>query len=50
VVEECTFDRNWLSHKVSLFDLDTKYADVMFLDEVLDYLARAGSGAAARTA
>jgi nicotinamidase-related amidase len=49
VVEECTFDRNWLSHKVSLFDLDTKYADVMFLDEVLDYLARAGAGAASRT-
>lgn len=38
VVEECTFDRNWLSHKVNLFDMDTKYADVMFLDEVLPLL------------
>ena len=38
VVEECTFDRNWLSHKVNLFDMDTKYADVMFLDEVLSLL------------
>lgn len=38
VVEECVFDRNWLSHKVNLFDLNSKYADVMFLDEVLDYL------------
>ncbi len=38
VVEECVFDRNWLSHKVNLFDLNSKYADVMFLDEVLQYL------------
>jgi nicotinamidase-related amidase len=39
VVEECVFDRNWLSHKVNLFDLNSKYADVMFLDEVLQYLS-----------
>jgi maleamate amidohydrolase len=32
------FDRNWLSHKVNLFDLNSKYADVMFLDEVLQYI------------
>jgi maleamate amidohydrolase len=38
VVEDCVFDRNWLSHKVNLFDLNSKYADVMFLDEVLHYL------------
>jgi maleamate amidohydrolase len=38
VVEECVFDRNHLSHKVNLFDLNSKYADVMFLDEVLQYL------------
>ena len=38
VVEECVFDRNWLSHKVRLFDLNCKYADVMFVDEVLDYI------------
>ena len=50
VVEECTFDRNWLSHKVNLFDLDTKYADVMFLDEVIDYLEGVGRAAAARPA
>ena len=29
VVEECTFDRSMLSHKVNLFDLHHKYADVM---------------------
>ncbi|MCW2835041.1 MAG: isochorismatase hydrolase [Nocardioides sp.] len=28
VVEDCTFDRSELSHKVSLFDLHHKYADV----------------------
>jgi maleamate amidohydrolase len=40
VVEECVFDRNWLSHKVNLFDMNCKYADVLFVDEVLEYLAR----------
>jgi nicotinamidase-related amidase len=40
IVEECVFDRNWLSHKVNLFDMNAKYGDVMFLDEVLGYLAR----------
>jgi nicotinamidase-related amidase len=38
LAEECVFDRNWLSHKVNLFDLNCKYADVMFVDEVLGYL------------
>lgn len=38
VVEECVFDRNWLSHKVNLFDMNSKYADVLFLDEALAYL------------
>jgi maleamate amidohydrolase len=38
VVEECVFDRNWLSHKVNLFDMNSKYADVVFLDEALAYL------------
>lgn len=38
VVEECTFDRSPLSHKVSLFDLHHKYADVMNLNEVRSHL------------
>jgi maleamate amidohydrolase len=38
VVEECTFDRHLLSHKVSLFDLHHKYADVMRVDEVVAHL------------
>lgn len=39
IVEECVFDRNALSHKVNLFDMNAKYADVMFLDEVLEYIS-----------
>lgn len=35
VVEECCFDRSPLSHKVNLFDLHHKYADVMHVDEVV---------------
>ncbi len=34
VVEECCFDRSMLSHKVNLFDLHHKYADVMHVEEV----------------
>ena len=48
VVEECTYDRSPLSHKVNLFDLHHKYADVMHVDEViahLDGLARASNAA-----
>ena len=42
IVEECTYDRSELIHKVNLFDLHHKYVDVMHLDEVeahLDQLA-----------
>jgi len=38
IVEECTFDRSIISHKVSLFDLHHKYADVMSLGEVKGHL------------
>jgi len=38
VVEECTYDRSLLSHKVNLFDLHHKYADVMHVDEVVKHL------------
>lgn len=38
VVEECTFDRGEVSHKVNLFDLNAKYADVRSLADVLPYL------------
>ena len=38
LVEECCFDRSVLSHKVNLFDLHHKYADVMHVDEVVAHL------------
>ncbi len=47
VVEECTFDRHELIHKVNLFDLHHKYADVMHLDEVVDHLGRSATALAA---
>ena len=45
VVEEATFDRSLLSHKVNLFDMHLKYASVLHLGEVLQYLAGVRSGA-----
>jgi len=42
VVEECTYDRAELTHKVNLFDLHHKYADVMHVDEVLAHLDSMG--------
>ncbi len=42
LVEECCFDRSPLSHKVNLFDLHHKYADVLHLDEVLAHLEALG--------
>ena len=38
LVEECTYDRSILSHKVNLFDMHHKYADVMHVDEVVAHL------------
>ncbi len=38
LVEECTFDRHELIHKINLFDLHHKYVDVMHLDEVVQHL------------
>ena len=40
VVEECCFDRYLLSHKINLFDLHHKYADVMHINEVVSDLSR----------
>jgi maleamate amidohydrolase len=44
VVEEATFDRIEITHKVNLFDLHHKYATVVHLDEALDYLQRVSTG------
>jgi len=47
VVEECTYDRSPLSHKVNLFDLHHKYADVMHVDEVIAHLEGLARGRSA---
>jgi nicotinamidase-related amidase len=39
VVEECTFDRFELSHLVALWDMNSKYADVISINEALAYIA-----------
>lgn len=39
VVEECVYDRGLTSHLVNLFDIDSKYADVISLEEAISYLA-----------
>ncbi len=40
LVEECTYDRSMLNHKINLFDLHHKYADVMHVDAVIAHLDR----------
>jgi nicotinamidase-related amidase len=43
VIREAVGDRATAAHAQSLFDLDQKYADVVSLAEVLDYLGAHGS-------
>lgn len=38
VAEECCYDRSMLSHKVALFDLHHKYADVMHVEDIVAHL------------
>ena len=38
VVAEACFDRGQTSHKISLFDMNAKYADVISIGEALEYL------------
>ena len=40
IAEKCVYDRSILSHKINLFDLHHKYADVLGIDEILRYLAK----------
>jgi len=37
-VEECCYDRTPINHKVNLFDMHHKYADVMKLADVVSHL------------
>jgi nicotinamidase-related amidase len=43
VVEECVFDRHETAHAMNLFDMNQKYADVLPLGEVLEYMAAWGA-------
>jgi nicotinamidase-related amidase len=43
VPEECVFDRDEACHAVNLFDMNEKYADVIPLSEVLEYLTATNS-------
>jgi nicotinamidase-related amidase len=38
MAEECCFDRSDISHKINLFDLHHKYADVMHTDDIVTHL------------
>jgi nicotinamidase-related amidase len=45
VVEDCVYDRSQTSHNVNLFDIQSKYADVISADDAIAYidgLGRAG--------
>ena len=44
LIEECTFDRGQASHAVNLFDINQKYADVVPLARVEEYLASLPDG------
>lgn len=44
VVEDCVFDRVELSHAAALLDLWMKYCDVVFMDEVLEYVRTVRDG------
>jgi nicotinamidase-related amidase len=46
LVEECTYDRSMLNHKVNLFDMHNKYADVMHVEEVVAHLEKSTRKAA----
>lgn len=39
VIEDCVYDRSVRSHQVNLFDIDSKYADVISLADALTYVA-----------
>jgi maleamate amidohydrolase len=43
VIEECTFDRSEVSHKVSLFDMNAKYASVLSVRDFEAYVRSLGS-------
>jgi nicotinamidase-related amidase len=47
VVDDCCFDRSYYAHCANLFDLQTKYASVLSLDELVEMLEPAAAPASA---
>lgn len=43
VAEECVFDRHEATHALNLFDMEQKYADVMPLGDILEYIGAWGA-------
>jgi hypothetical protein len=48
VVIEGVYDRGRTSHKVALWDIHTRYGDVMSKDEVLAYMRTVRDGVSAQ--
>ena len=48
VPRECVGDRARAPHEANLFDIDAKYADVVSIDEALDYLERVAATSGVR--
>ncbi|WP_227938294.1 cysteine hydrolase family protein [Alkalihalobacillus deserti] len=42
ILHECVFDRMEISHRVSLLDMWMKYADLLSVDQVFDYINNGG--------
>jgi len=38
VIQDCVYDRSQVSHKVSLFDMNSKFADVLTSDEIINFI------------
>lgn len=38
VIEDCTFDRGEVTHKINLFDMHQKYANVISLYDAIEYI------------
>jgi len=49
VPQEAVFDRIPISHAISLFDMDRQFADVVSVQETLDYFAGSGTAAKRKT-
>ncbi len=43
VIEECVFDRSQFSHLVNLYEMNSKYATVVSVDEAVEHVRQFGS-------